>query len=482
MKETHRFTRLGARGETTAVLHRSPPGRRRCTRCRSLGWLALALLGPAARGQAQPSVGVTAHTYGTSSESAPVLDASDTRSRVTFYQFVELTADEVGVEGVAIDLSGVAGIDLAERRFGGLGEDGRVRGNVITGSLRWQDRRRRVSLAIGRQYLFLGAGQAEHLDGLTVGYQLPWNLDVSLFGGRTEPWQLDPTPTSGSDPHVSRESFFYSNWATGGRLRWRVLERAVAAIGFIHEAHGDQTVRRNLTFQAGYWSSAKLEAMAGGIVDTVYGLPQELWATLTSRAIADLKLSADYSFHIPSLTIPKTSIFSVFTDESFHSALLAARYAFCPRLWGSLEGGPRFFVGDDEVRVGYAAALALNRRLGREHQGEVGLRSELVSAVDQWSLQNRLFGSYRFASGLYANLETYLLLLGSDAAAAAASDYERRIEDHRLSLGALALAGYTITPAISAQLAASAFVTPLAESDVRVLGRLTYRGLWSWAR
>ncbi|MBK6848083.1 MAG: hypothetical protein IPG96_11305 [Proteobacteria bacterium] len=474
--------RLGAQGETTAVLHRSPPGKLRCTRSSSLAWLALALVAANARAQAQPSVGVTAHTFGTTSESAPVLDASDTRSRVTFYQFIELAADDVGVRGLEVDLSGVAGVDLAERRFGGLGDDRRVRGNVITGSLRWQDRRQRVSLVLGRQYLFLGAGQAEHLDGLTVGYQLPWNVDVSLFGGRTEPWQLDPTPESGSDPHVSRESFFYSNWATGGRLRWRVLERAVAAIGFIHEANGDQTVRQNLALQAGYWSSAKLEGMVGGIVDTVYGLPQELWATLTSRAIAKLKLSADYSFHIPSLAIPKTSIFSVFTDESFHSALLAAHYAFCPQLWGSLEGGPRFFVGDDEARVGYAAALALSRRLGSEHQGEVGLRSELISAVDQWSLQNRLFGSYRLASGLYANLETYLLLLGSDAAAAAASDYERRIEDHRLSLGALALAGYAISPALSAQLAASAFVTPLAKSDVRMLGRLTYRGLWSWAR
>ncbi|MBK8479760.1 MAG: hypothetical protein IPL40_01070 [Proteobacteria bacterium] len=449
----------------------------------ALAGLGLVLALPAtASAQSQSSVAITTHTYGTSSESAPVLDASDTRSRVTFYQFIELAADDVGLPGLEVDLSGVAGIDLAERRFAGMGDDGRARGNVITGSLRWQDRRRRVSLVLGRQYLFLGAGQAEHLDGLTVGYQLPWNVDVSAFGGRTEPWQLDYTPERGSDPHVSRESTFYSNWATGGRLRWRLLDRAVAAVGFIHEAHGDEAVRQNLTLQAGYWSSAKLEAMAGGVVDTLYGLPQELWLTLTSRAVADLKLSADYSFHIPSLTIPKTSIFSVFTDERFHSALLGARYALTPSLWGSLDGGPRFFVGDDEVRVGYGASLALEQALGAERNGRLGLRSEWISAVDQWSLQNRLFGSYRFACGLYANLEAYLLLLGSDAAAAAASDYEQRLEEHRISLGTLALAGYAVTPALSAQLAASAFVTPLAESDVRVLGRLTYSGLWSWAR
>jgi hypothetical protein len=447
----------------------------------AVGLVPLATTGPAS---AQTrSVSATTHTLGVGSEVSPLLDASDSRTAVTLYQFLELATEDMGVDGLQVELSGVAGVDAGDRRFDGVDEATRARGNLIVGLVRWQDRAHRTSIAVGRQYLYLGAGRAEHLDGANITYRLPGNVDLTAFGGRTRPWQLDYEPDDGA-VHVSNEDFLHSNWAAGGRARFSLLDRGVASVSFIHEGEGSETVRQNLAFQAGYWSTAKIEALAGGILDVYDMRLQEMWVALTSRWWSKLKLSADYRFMVPSLTIPKTSIFSVFTLDDYHSAALGAYYAFTPRVWASVDGGPRFYTGDgSDSRTGYHVAGTLRVVFDSQRRGQVGLRSEMIDASDQWSLQNRLFTSYRFKSGLYGNIEAFLLVLGADNDDdATASDYERRIADQPLSFGGLLLAGYQITDALSAQLAGSAFSTPISDYDLRILGRLTYRGFWSWGR
>jgi|GEM_PF-6336938 hypothetical protein len=424
------------------------------------------------------TLGFTGHTLATFSES-PLAGASDTRSRIPIYQFLSLRTLDLGVQGLSIELSGVLGAHAGEPPIVGANlQDDRFVGDVLVGLIRWHDQKRRISLAAGRQYLFIGAGRAEHLDGLTITYRSPWSVDITAFGGRTQPAQVDDEAL---EPNLAYESYFYSNWAVGGRIRYRLLRQAIASVGFVHEGHEKQTVRQNLSFQLGYWGFSKLEAQAGGVVDVAAKLPQELWLSLTSRPLASLKLTADYSYQVPALTISKTSLFSVFATDAYHSASLGAHYGITESLLVGVGGGVRFYPGAGFMKLGYNGALDVRYRLGEGGGKNVGLRSEFVHASDQWSLQNRLYAAYRLSFGLYFNAQAYVLLLGRDGGGGS-STFDQHVEAKPLSFGGLVLAGYQLIDALSLQVAGSAFVTPLAKKDMRILARLTYSSAWSWAR
>lgn len=450
-----------------------------------IAYLSVVLALPAGAAWAQPSLGVATHTLGTTNGAPPALDASDSRTQVPLYEFLELHTSDLGLTGLQIELAGAFGVHVgAPPLIDGLQPGPRVDGNVIVGLARWEDRARRISLTAGRQYLFLGAGRAEHLDGLSASYRTPWNVDVSLFGGRVRPWQVD---YDSGDGDGLGSAYTFSDYAVGGRLRFRLLDAAVVSGAFVHEGHGDQIVRQSLAVQAGYYAFAWLEALAGGVLDLIDLYPQEVWASLTSRPSPALKLSADYSFQVPSLTLPKTSLFSVFSLASYHSATLGAHYGISARWLVGAEGGARLYPDGDrttaDAALGYSAAGSLRFNLGDARvRAALGLRSEVIDAGDQWSLQNRLYGSFDAASGLYGNVDVYLLLLGSALTDERGSLYERRLADRRLSVGALALLGYRFTSQLSLQVAGSGFISPLAAHDLRLLTRLSYVADWSFGR
>jgi hypothetical protein len=425
-------------------------------------------------------LGLRGDTLLGASSARPALGASDSRAQVPLYQFLQLEAQDLGVANLQLELSGVAGIHLGDLPLREAGSEGsRVLGEVVTGLLRWQDQKRGISITLGRQYLFAGAGRAEHLDGLALQVRAPWNLDLTVFGGRTTPWQVDYDPGQGA-VGPSNEGWAWSSWAVGGRARFRMLERVVAAIGFVHEGQGGETVRQCLSLDAGYWASRRLEILAGAALDTVQWLPQEAWVELISRPRPSLKLTADYSYQVPSLTVPKTSIFSVFSLDSFQEASLGVHYGVTPLLALGVEGGVRLFPSDDGLHVGANVAAQARLAFGAIAGRLAGLRVEFLDADGERLLQGRLYAIYSFDVGVYSSLEVYGLYLASQHPAASRSVFEQRLSDHPLSLGGLGTLGYRITSRLSAQLVGSAFSTPAARSDLRLMARLTYAGSWSW--
>jgi len=437
--------------------------------------------------QAQKTVNLSSNTLVLGSE-VPVFSASDTRAAVQLLQFVDLETVDIGLTGATVELSGLLTAQLGQAMLvDGALEHDRVRGNVIVGLFRWHDKKQRVALAVGRQYLYFGAGRAEHLDGLSATYHGPFNMDLTVFGGRTRPWQLDYEPEIGT-PHPSNDPYALSNWALGAKLRFRMLDRGTGSVSFVHEGHGGEVVRQKLNAHLGYWATKTIEGLAGGVFDIVDKQPQEIWATVISRPLRRLKLRLDYSYQVPGLAIAKTSLFSVFSTDNYQSISAGAHYGVTPRLLAGVEGGVRLYGGDDHggsssshshvKSVGYQFSGEARLRLGAMNNGAIGLRSEFVNAIDQWSLQNRLFSTYRFGSGIYANVDVYLLLLGADRDAGG-SFYEQRINAHPVSFGAVGLCGYRLSKQWSAQLAGSFYVTPLARKDMRALARLTYQGSWS---
>lgn len=415
-------------------------------------------------------------TLMTASSGRPVFGAHDSRSHVQLLQYLRLGTDDLLLDGLDLEVTGVVGGHVADAPLADPAvENNRVQGDLMVGRLRWQSRKGAVSLALGRQYLFSGAGRAEHLDGLVTDFRLPWNLDLRLYGGRTAPWQVDYDPGKG-DADAANESWTFSNWLVGGRVRWRLLERAVITAGFLHEGHGSTTVRQNLSFDLGYWDSRYLEALVGGTVDTAQGLPQEIWLQLISRPLPRLKLAANYAFQVPSLIIPRTSIFSVFALDSNHSVSLGAHYGLTDRLSAGLEGGARLFPDEEELRAGFNVSGTLRLALGQGPGRLVGLRVELLEQAGERFVQSRVYALYRFDLGIYTSADLYVLYLDGGGQSASASVFQRQMEEQPISVGGLALLGYRFPWGLSLQVSGGAFTTPLAKHDLRILARVSFAG------
>jgi hypothetical protein len=442
--------------------------------------LLAGLAAPAAR--AESWLSLRSDTLLGAGGARPAFGAADTRSQVPIYELLEARVVDLGVAGLELELAGFAGVHVGHAPLEAPGVDGpRALGNVSVGLLRWHDARRRLGITVGRQYLFAGGGRAEHLDGLSLEVRLPWQLELTVFGGRTSAWQLDYEPDGGS-PSPEAEGFAFSNYAAGGRVRLRVLERGVAAVSFVHEGHGAETVRRLLSVDGGYWSSRYLEALAGATLDAVVWRPQELWVQLVSRPRERLKLTLDWSYQVPGLAIPKTSIFSVFAEGSLQELAAGVHFAPGAALSLGLEGGVRLLPGDDGLRSGWSAALSARLALGEGAGRLAGLRAEVLDADGERLVSSRLYALYSFAFGLHASAEAYLLYAMAAREGAAASIFERRVAEQPLSYGGLALVGYRILPLLSLQIAGSAFSTPSARYDLRLISRLSVEAEWGGGR
>lgn len=406
----------------------------------------------------------------------PALDSTDTRSQALLYQYVRLAADDLVIDGVHIELVGVLGAVLGDEPLDHTGQPtSRFSGDVLVGVLRWESKGRSVAVSVGRQYLFAGGGRAEHLDGASLTYRL-WYVDLTLFGGRTHPWQWSFEP---GDAEPSEPTF--ASYAVGARARLRLLDHGVAAVSFLHEGDGAETARQLTTFDLGSWRWSWFEALAGGVIDMVDAAPQELWTELIFRPLPLLKLSAGYAYMVPGLAISKTSLFSVFSTDAYHDASVQAYYGFNQWLMAGLEGGARIYPDSDEEGAGYWVALRARVALDAARHKTLGLRAEYHDAGDNRYLQGRLFALLGFLDRrLYLRADAFVLGLFSDNEGTAASAHERAINDNPLSIGGLGLIGWRFATGWNANVAGSAFSTPRASSDLRLMARLTYQGHWSW--
>ena len=403
----------------------------------------------------------------------PTMDSTDTRSEALIYQYISLATEDLAVDGIHVELVGMVGGQIAEGAAGD-GISGTSDGDVLVGVVRWENRSRSLSVSLGRQYLFAGGGRAEHLDGATVTYRV-WHVDLTAFGGRTHAWQW-----SFDGPDGEPEEPTFSSWAVGGRARVRLLDHGVASAALVHEGDGAETARQLVTFDVSYWRLSWMEAMAGGIIDVVDGRPQEMWAELVFRPLSKLKVSGGYSYLVPGLAIPKTSLFSVFSVDAYHDVSAQVFYGFNHWFMGGVEGGVRYFPQRQDP-AGYWVALRGRVALGGVRHRRLGFKAEYSDEGDRRHVQGRLYGQFAFLDRtLYCRADLFALGLFSDLSGDNASAYERAISENPVSLGGIGMIGWRFAGGWNANVASSFFSTPRSRGDLRIMGRLTYAGNWSW--
>ena len=259
-----------------------------------------------------------------------------------FYELLELSTRDLGVEGLSVDASLWGMVDALD-----IQDTSRATGDINALYITYRAPEEGLlsvlhglTLTAGRQFVSLGPTVLEQVDGGKAHYLHSSGLEVGVFGGAPTGMRIlyNPWPVEGD--LYSRGN----NWVVGGRLGWLGLGYTSGGVSYVHRRYvgqvADHDIGADLTVAPLRWldvsgaATLSLEAMR----------LKEARGTIAVRPLRALAVNAAYRFSSPDLWIPRTSIFAVFSQESFHEASLEARYRI--RRTISLEGayGRRFYM------------------------------------------------------------------------------------------------------------------------------------------
>lgn len=391
-----------------------------------------------------------------------VLDPNDPGGKVfqtPIYEYITLGSDDVGVEGFSVHLRGFGRLHVVDPV---AGQGDKFDGDVLVGTLTYRCPKGRVFARIGRQFLFAGAGNALLLDGAFVEGRPGLDLAVSAYAGYV------PDPSFEYDP---------GRWAFGGRIAYDPWDFGRIGVSFGGERGDGQWARANLGADWAFRSVRWLDVSGSLLLD----LLDKGTALQEARSVAsvildrDWRFSVDYSMFNPVGRLPKTSIFTVFTDSRYHA--VGGEVGFFGEGMLEVRAYGRYFRYSRESG-GYEAGVRPVLRLGPERQHLAGVEGTRLKGAWNAYTAIRVFGLYRPVRriDLTADFAEYLYdhaVPGRDGGATRAT-YDR---SHVVVL----TAGYEV--ADGARVQADLSVTLNPEFDQQWIGLLKFTYDFStWAR
>ncbi|MBW2730780.1 MAG: hypothetical protein JRH20_00215 [Deltaproteobacteria bacterium] len=403
--------------------------------------------------------------------------ANDTSHHVPFYELIGLRADDLGVQGLSLVASLWGQVHLNDVPLDEQRANGDV--NVFLLSYRAHEKGmfRGLQLRVGRQFVSAGPSVYEQLDGGYVHYRSPFGLDVTAFGG---------VPTGirflrQSWPTNANDYKYGGNWVVGGRVGYRFKEFVGAGVSFRHKAYDAHTAFQELGWDAAVHPNSKLTIFSDGTFSMIAERLKEARGGVRFDLRRNLSLMAGYRFSEPDLFIPRTSIFSIFSDIKHQEAFLESYWS--PKRWLSLsaEAGGRYYgetcnlkeyggQSCDDGQLELRGLLRADARFGLERRYRVSALVERVGAPDGGYIRGRVGGSARLVRGLSATVDVDLFYL--DARDEVASYVIA--DDSRLSFTGAAYLGYAIRDNLTLMAGGQAGVTPLLAQMGTFMVRLSW--------
>lgn len=382
-----------------------------------------------------------------------VADPNDPGSKVfqvPIYEYVTLGSDDVGVQGFSVHLRGFGRVQVVDPV---AGEGDKFQGDVLVGTLSYRCPKGRVFARVGRQFLFAGAGNAMLLDGAFVQGRPGLDIEVSAYAGYL------PGPSFEYDP---------GRWAFGGRLAYDPWDFGRIGVSFGGERGDGQWARANLGADWAFRYVRWLDVSGSLLLDLLDRgtAVQEARTVASVIADRDWRFSVDYGMFNPVGRLPKTSIFTVFTDSRYHA--VGGEVGFFGE--GMLEARAygRYFRYSGESG-GYEAGARPALRLGPERQHLAGV--EVSRLKGPWNAYTaiRVFGLYRPVRrlDLTADFAEYL--------------YDREMRGDDRSHVVVLTAGYEVFAGARVQADLSVTLNPEFEQQWIGLLKFTF-DFSTWAR
>jgi hypothetical protein len=395
------------------------------------------------------------------------------RLLVPFYEYLTLHAENVGVKGLSVDFAGWGVADMADRfdptraarvpqKDGGMSPG--VGGDVLVGTVSYRSPDAKLELRLGRQFLFVGAPYSTDFDGLLARYTFPHDLSLAVYGGGATP----------RDAEAGRDSI---NPMFGGRVAWSRLERAGVGLSFLQEMTTDgELVRRQTGVDAFVVLPKHIDLYASALLDVAEGAPQVEEAMLVASwmPIPRFKLALDYTYVVPEALIPKSSIFSIFSEGDYHDAGIDAYYRATPRLKLSAQFKARAF---SEGTPGWLGGVGGRYLLGDSWRQIVGVdlqklftKNDNLERSGYW--QARLYGSVEPVNRLYLTGDFHYFHF--DGAVWGPNAHTTGAGAVRDAGSLSVIAGYRLCATMDTLVSLTANFNPASRYETIVLGRFVW--------
>ena len=317
--------------------------------------IAALLLVPTVAG-AQAGISGRLSTYAT----GRALPSAGERARfLRFIQLVDLDA-RPGAAGLTVHASFWAAVDAGNRI-----EIERPSGDVSTlyvryvapAKPRWRWLRG-VTLTLGRQLVVAGPNLLEQVDGAQLAYTHPQSgVQLVAFGGAPSGVRLTQQPFALGDDSFNYRS---ASWVAGGRLGYLDVGGALrGGVSYVQRRYGGDIAQQDISADASLSllrGSRPLSLSALGTVSLEALALKEVRASADFRPWRKLDIALRYQYSRPDLWVPRTSIFSVFSDESFQEAAADIAWRVKRRLRLRAAYGRRFYGAVGLPDVGDIAA------------------------------------------------------------------------------------------------------------------------------
>jgi hypothetical protein len=307
-------------------------------------------------------------------------------------------------------------------------------GDLDAGYLEGSLFKRRIHLRAGRQLVFGGAFRALQMDGATLSVRIARGLTLTGIGGA---------------PVTPRFGTARGDTVGGARLSYRLNWESELGFSFVHVTDKGRVARQDVAWDLRMQPHRTLALSGFAVLSTRELRLVEADAQIVWQPHRLVEIYADWRRLAPDLFIPRSSIFSVFSQETRDEAggSMFLRPHGRVRLWAHSH------LISAEAGLGHRTGLKATFLLGQAHDTQLGLELRWHQLPDDRGFQQlRAFAFTRPLPSLFVTLDadTYRL--------------DRPLNGQRLSFTGAATVGYEIGRGFRAVVSLVGDTTPLLES------------------
>ena len=247
------------------------------------------------------------------------------------------------------------------------------------------------------QFVFGGAARARQIDGGSLTVRLWRGLAVNAYGGA---------------PVTPRFATQQGDAIAGARLFWRRSFNTELGLSFVHVLDKGRVAREDLGADARWQAHPTLALTDYALLSLTELRLAEGDLAATWQPLRMLEVRADYRRTAPDLFLPRSSILSVFSQESHDEA--GASIYLRPHARVRLTADYHVIVGAagvDAAGAGNRAGVKLNVYLGPAFETSLGAEARLLTLPGNGYTQARLYLIHRILPTLAITLDADAIVL-----------------------------------------------------------------------
>jgi hypothetical protein len=302
-----------------------------------------------------------------------------------------------------------------------------------------------LTLRAGRQFIVTGSAQMLEIDGASLTAAAHTGPGITVFGGA---------------PTVPRFATALGDAVAGVRGFYRFSFDTEIGASYIYLLDHGILAREDAGVDGRAQLTPKLNVSGFAVASVVEARLVEANLTAGYQLLPNLLLSLDCRRLSPDLYLLRSSILSVFTEETEDDA--GAQFFWQPHNRVSIDGDYHVVFEPPPEGVGHRAGTSIRFRLGPERKTQVGVEGRLLYLPTNGYWQARAFATQRLWDHAFITLESDNYF------------FQQPVNGVRQSITGTATAGYEFTPGWTATISGMTGETPFLYREIQGIAKLTW--------